>query len=242
MSRTPRSRRPKSSQPDPGEYLRRAPWAAIAAHCFAMVGFKDAGAEVFDYGNSPRRGEAGRLRARLRLPRLRPRLLRPLFCEGKGPFRWVAPRRSGRHRRHRPRRTGGISEEDEAPWAVMRTCKRDRSLIALPARDSPVQYIVKLALAAFNDTPLHCTLIADRALIDPDSVCHRLRLRDWIDVDGSDASSTRSSLNAFPTPPLFSEWGIWMTGAMIAASIHVSCLSLDGGARPVEASLGVPTT
>jgi urocanate hydratase len=63
----------------------------MAAHVEAMVGFQDAGAEVFDYGNSIR-GEAelaGYTRA-FSFPGFVPAYIRPLFCEGKGPFRWAA--------------------------------------------------------------------------------------------------------------------------------------------------------
>jgi urocanate hydratase len=64
---------------------------AMAAHVEAMVGFMDKGAEVFDYGNSIR-GEAqlaGYTRA-FDFPGFVPAYIRPLFCEGKGPFRWAA--------------------------------------------------------------------------------------------------------------------------------------------------------
>ena len=64
---------------------------SMAVHVEAMVGFLDAGAEVFDYGNSIR-GEAqaaGYARA-FDFPGFVPAYIRPLFCEGKGPFRWVA--------------------------------------------------------------------------------------------------------------------------------------------------------
>jgi urocanate hydratase len=75
---------------DPDEYLRRAR-AAIAAHCAAMVGFLDAGAEVFDYGNSLRaEARLGGFERAFAYPGFVPAYIRPLFCEGKGPFRWVA--------------------------------------------------------------------------------------------------------------------------------------------------------
>ena len=63
----------------------------MAAHCAAMVGFLDAGAEVFDYGNNLRTEArtAGFERA-FAYPGFVPAYIRPLFCEGKGPFRWVA--------------------------------------------------------------------------------------------------------------------------------------------------------
>jgi urocanate hydratase len=74
----------------PEEFTERAQ-ASMAKHVEAMVGFMDAGAEVFDYGNSirdeARKGGYGRSFA---FPGFIPAYIRPLFCEGKGPFRWVA--------------------------------------------------------------------------------------------------------------------------------------------------------
>src|SRR6266480_4533 len=75
---------------DPDEYVRRAR-ASIAAHCFAMVAYKDAGAEVFDYGNSLRaEAKLGGFERAFDYPGFVPAYIRPLFCRGKGPFRWVA--------------------------------------------------------------------------------------------------------------------------------------------------------
>jgi urocanate hydratase len=74
----------------PEEFTDRAR-ASMARHVEAMVGFLDAGAEVFDYGNSIR-GEAqlGGFDRAFAFPGFVPAYIRPLFCEGKGPFRWVA--------------------------------------------------------------------------------------------------------------------------------------------------------
>jgi urocanate hydratase len=75
---------------DPTAYVKRAR-ASMARHCEAMVGFQRAGAEVFDYGNNLR-GEAreGGFADAFSYPGFVPAYLRPMFCEGKGPFRWVA--------------------------------------------------------------------------------------------------------------------------------------------------------
>ncbi|WP_374928640.1 urocanate hydratase [Kytococcus sedentarius] len=75
---------------DPAEFTRRAQ-ECMAAHVKAMVEFQDAGAEVFDYGNSIRdeARKAGYDRA-FEFPGFVPAYIRPLFCEGLGPFRWVA--------------------------------------------------------------------------------------------------------------------------------------------------------
>ncbi len=78
------------AEKDPQEFTVRAR-ESMAAHVEAMVGFLDKGAQVFDYGNSIR-GEAqlaGYARA-FDFPGFVPAYIRPLFCEGKGPFRWAA--------------------------------------------------------------------------------------------------------------------------------------------------------
>jgi urocanate hydratase len=74
----------------PREYVDRAGASAVR-HCEAMVGFQQAGAEVFDYGNNLRglAREYG-YNAAFSYPGFVPAYIRPLFCQGKGPFRWVA--------------------------------------------------------------------------------------------------------------------------------------------------------
>jgi urocanate hydratase len=78
------------AQADPIDFTKRAQ-ASMAKHVEAMVGFMDKGVVVFDYGNSirdeARQGGFGRAFA---FPGFVPAYIRPLFCEGKGPFRWVA--------------------------------------------------------------------------------------------------------------------------------------------------------
>jgi urocanate hydratase len=75
---------------DPERYIDEAR-RSMARHCAAMVGFGDRGSEVFDYGNSLR-GEAqlGGFGRAYGYPGFVPAYIRPLFCEGKGPFRWAA--------------------------------------------------------------------------------------------------------------------------------------------------------
>jgi len=75
---------------DPDEYIRRSR-AAIAAHCAAMVGYLDRGSEVFDYGNSLRaEARLGGFERAFAYPGFVPAYIRPQFCVGRGPFRWVA--------------------------------------------------------------------------------------------------------------------------------------------------------
>jgi urocanate hydratase len=75
---------------NPDELVRRAR-LSMAAHCAAMVAYADKGAEVFDYGNSLRtEAKLGGFERAFDYPGFLPAYIRPLFCEGKGPFRWVA--------------------------------------------------------------------------------------------------------------------------------------------------------
>jgi urocanate hydratase len=75
---------------DAAELTRQAQ-ASMATHVQAMVEFQDRGAEVFDYGNSIRdEARKGGYARAFEFPGFVPAYIRPLFCEGKGPFRWVA--------------------------------------------------------------------------------------------------------------------------------------------------------
>ncbi len=75
---------------DPAEYTRRS-HATMAVHVRAMLAMKRAGSHVFDYGNNLRAGavEGGEANA-FDFPGFVPAYIRPQFCEGRGPFRWVA--------------------------------------------------------------------------------------------------------------------------------------------------------
>ena len=75
---------------EPGGFTDRAR-ESMARHVEAMVGFQDAGAEVFDYGNSIRaEAQLGGYERAFDFPGFVPAYIRPLFCEGRGPFRWAA--------------------------------------------------------------------------------------------------------------------------------------------------------
>jgi urocanate hydratase len=79
-----------AAERDPDGFTKDAQ-ASMAAHVRAMVEFQDAGAEVFDYGNSIRdEARKGGYDRAFEFPGFVPAYIRPLFCEGKGPFRWAA--------------------------------------------------------------------------------------------------------------------------------------------------------
>jgi urocanate hydratase len=75
---------------DPKGYIQRA-YESMVKHCDAMIKFQQAGSVVFDYGNNLRgQAETGGLKTAFAFPGFVPAYIRPLFCEGRGPFRWAA--------------------------------------------------------------------------------------------------------------------------------------------------------
>jgi len=75
---------------NPKKYIKMS-FESIYNHCQAMIGFKNKGSIVFDYGNNIRgQAEKAGLNNAFDFPGFVPEYIRPLFCEGKGPFRWVA--------------------------------------------------------------------------------------------------------------------------------------------------------
>src|SRR4029077_1538484 len=80
----------KLRERDPDDYMQRSR-TSMALHVEGMVAFSDKGAEVFDYGNGIRaEAEAEGFKRAFAYPGFVPAYIRPLFCEGKGPFRWAA--------------------------------------------------------------------------------------------------------------------------------------------------------
>jgi urocanate hydratase len=75
---------------DPADYVERS-MASMAEHVRAMLALQSAGAVTFDYGNNIRaQAETAGVAGAFDIPGFVPAFIRPLFCEGKGPFRWVA--------------------------------------------------------------------------------------------------------------------------------------------------------
>jgi urocanate hydratase len=77
-------------QSDPESYIKKS-YASMARHCRAIIEMKKRGAVAFDYGNNLRaQAEKAGVKNAFDYPGFVPAYIRPLFCEGKGPFRWVA--------------------------------------------------------------------------------------------------------------------------------------------------------
>ncbi|WP_114149498.1 urocanate hydratase [Glycomyces xiaoerkulensis] len=219
----------------PDEYTERAR-ASMAGHVEAMVGFADAGAEVFDYGNSIR-GEAlaGGCRRAFDFPGFVPAYIRPLFCEGKGPFRWAAL--SGE--------AADIAATDEAIldlFADNRTLTRWIELArervefqGLPARICWLgQGERDRAGARFNDMVADGTLKAPIAIgrdhLDCGSVASPYRETEGM-RDGSDAIADWPLLNALVNTASGASWvSIHQGGGVgMGRSIHAGQVTVADG-------------
>jgi urocanate hydratase len=185
---------------DPVEYMRRST-AAMAQHVEAMLAFRQRGAEVFDYGNNLRQRayDAGVANA-FDYPGFVPAYIRPLFCEGKGPFRWVALSGDPEDIYRTDEAIMALFPEDAhlARWLTM--AKERIHFQGLPARICWLGYgeRVKAGLK-FNEMvasgELKAPIVIGRDHLDAGSVASPNRETEGM-RDGSDAISDWPILNA----------------------------------------------
>jgi urocanate hydratase len=220
---------------DPEEYIDRSR-RAMAAHCAAMVGFKDAGAEVFDYGNSLRaEAKLGGFERAFDYPGFVPAYVRPLFCEGKGPFRWVAL--SG-DPADIARTDQAVLEEfpDDEPLARWIAAAGERiAFQGLPARICWLGYGERARLGLrFNrmvaSGELKAPIVIGRDHLDSGSVASPYRETESM-ADGSDAIADWPLLNALVNTAAGATWiSIHHGGGVgIGRSIHAGMVCLADG-------------
>jgi urocanate hydratase len=225
----------------PEEYAERA-HESMARHCAAMVGFLDRGAEVFDYGNGLRAGaRLGGFDRAFDYPGFVLAYIRPLFCEGKGPFRWAAL--SGD--------PGDIAATDEAAldefpdddslvrW--IRLAREKVSFQGLPARICWLGAGERARMGLrmnemVRDGTLAAPIVIGRDHLDTGSVASPYRETEGM-PDGSDAIADWPILNALVNT---SSGASWVSvhhggGTGIGRSIHAGqvCVA-DGSALAAE--------
>jgi urocanate hydratase len=220
---------------DPGEYTRRAR-GSMAVHCAALVGFLDAGAEVFDYGNNLRtEALAGGFERAFAYPGFLPAYIRPLFCEGKGPFRWVAL--SGDPADIAATDAAVLEEfpDDDglARWIAL---ARERvAFQGLPARICWLGYGERARLGArFNEMvrrgDVQAPIVIGRDHLDSGSVASPYRETEAM-ADGSDAIADWPLLNALVNTASGATWvSIHHGGGVgIGRSIHAGMVCVADG-------------
>jgi urocanate hydratase len=220
---------------DPDEYVRRSR-DAMAAHCAAMVGFLDAGAEVFDYGNNLRTEArtAGYDRA-FAYPGFLPAYIRPLFCEGKGPFRWVALSGDPADIAATDRAVLDELPGDEGLTRWLRLAAERVAFQGLPARTCWLGYGERARIGLrFNEMvrtgELQAPVVIGRDHLDSGSVASPYRETEAM-ADGSDAIADWPLLNALVNTASGATWvSIHDGGGVgIGRSIHAGMVCVADG-------------
>ena len=219
----------------PEEFTDRAR-QSMAKQVEAMVGFMDEGAEVFDYGNSIR-GEAlagGYARA-FEFPGFVPAYIRPLFCEGKGPFRWVALSGDPADIARTDRAVLELFPDNEPLHRWITKAQDKVAFQGLPARICWLGYGERdLAGLAFNDLvargEVSAPIVIGRDHLDSGSVASPYRETESM-LDGSDAIADWPLLNALVNTASGASWvSIHHGGGVgIGRSIHAGQVCVADG-------------
>ncbi|WP_309247551.1 urocanate hydratase [Nocardia terpenica] len=219
----------------PDEFTRRAR-ESMAEHVAAMVGFQDRGAEVFDYGNSIR-GEAqlGGYERAFDFPGFVPAYIRPLFCEGKGPFRWAALSGDPADIAATDRAILDLFPENESLARWIRLAGERVAFQGLPARICWLGYGERhRAGLRFNEMvasgELSAPIVIGRDHLDCGSVASPYRETEAM-ADGSDAIADWPLLNALVNTASGATWvSIHHGGGVgIGRSIHAGQVTVADG-------------
>ncbi|GAB3818146.1 urocanate hydratase [Kribbella italica] len=222
-------------QKDPAGFTERAQ-ASMAQHVAAMVGFQDAGAEVFDYGNSIRdeARKAGFGRA-FDFPGFVPAYIRPLFCEGKGPFRWAALSGNPRDIARTDQAILELFPDNEHLTRWIKMAQERVAFQGLPARICWLgQGERDKAGLRFNEMvasgELEAPIVIGRDHLDTGSVASPYRETEGM-LDGSDAIADWPLLNALVNTASGASWvSIHHGGGVgMGRSIHAGQVSVADG-------------
>jgi urocanate hydratase len=219
----------------PEEFTDRAR-ASMARHVEAMVGFLDAGAEVFDYGNSIRdEARQGGFARAFAFPGFVPAYIRPLFCAGKGPFRWAALSGDPADIATTDRAVLDLFPDDDHLQRWIRAAQDKVAFQGLPARICWLGYGDRdVAALRFNELvasgEITAPIVIGRDHLDSGSVASPYRETEAM-ADGSDAIADWPLLNALVNTASGATWvSIHHGGGVgIGRSIHAGQVSVADG-------------
>ena len=228
---------------DPVEYVSRAR-QSMARHVEAMVGYLDRGAEVFDYGNSLRaEAELGGFHRAFDYPGFVPAYIRPLFAEGKGPFRWAALSGDPADIAATDRAVVEEFPEDEHLIRWIRAAGERVAFQGLPARICWLGYGERdRAGLHFNRLvktgEIKAPIVIGRDHLDSGSVASPYRETEAM-ADGSDAIADWPILNALLNA---SSGAAWVSvhhggGVGIGRSIHAGMVAVADGSQEADRKL-----
>ena len=228
---------------DPVGFTKKAQ-SAMAAHVEAMVGFQDAGAEVFDYGNSIRdEARKGGFTRAFEFPGFVPAYIRPLFCEGLGPFRWVALSGDPEDIKVTDQALKELFPENEHLHRWLDAAEEHVEFEGLPARICWLGYGERhKAGLLFNqlvaEGKVSAPIVIGRDHLDSGSVASPYRETEAM-KDGSDAVADWPLLNALTAASSGASWvSIHHGGGVgMGRSIHAGQVSLADGSELAAAKL-----
>jgi urocanate hydratase len=223
------------AEAEPEEFTDRAR-ASMAEHVQAMVEFQDGGAEVFDYGNSIRdEARQGGYERAFEFPGFVPAYIRPLFCEGRGPFRWAALSGDPKDIAATDRAVMDLFPDNDRLQKWMRGAQERIAFQGLPARICWLGYGERdKAGLAFNDLVargvVSAPIVIGRDHLDCGSVASPYRETESM-ADGSDAIADWPLLNALINTASGASWvSIHHGGGVgIGRSIHAGQVSVADG-------------
>ncbi|MDN5812810.1 MAG: urocanate hydratase [Arthrobacter sp.] len=231
------------AQADPIGFTKKAQ-ESMAVHVEAMVGFQDAGAEVFDYGNSIRdEARQGGFARAFAFPGFVPAYIRPLFCEGLGPFRWVALSGDPEDIRVTDQALKELFPDNAHLHRWLDAAAEHVEFEGLPARICWLGYGDRAkAGLLFNqlvaDGKVSAPIVIGRDHLDAGSVASPYRETEAM-ADGSDAIADWPLLNALTAA---SSGATWVSihhggGVGIGRSIHAGQVSVADGTELAAAKL-----
>jgi urocanate hydratase len=220
---------------DPEGFTKDAQ-ASMAAHVRAMVEFQDAGAEVFDYGNSIRdEARKGGYDRAFEFPGFVPAYIRPLFCEGKGPFRWAALSGDPEDIRKTDEAILALFPENKRLHKWIRMAQERVHFQGLPARICWLGYGERhLAGLKFNEMvangELSAPIVIGRDHLDCGSVASPYRETEAM-KDGSDAIADWAILNALVNTASGATWVSFHHGGGVGMgrSLHAGQVTVADG-------------
>jgi urocanate hydratase len=222
---------------DAAEYVRRST-ASMVVHVNAMLALQKAGAVAFDYGNNIRRFafDAGCADAFL-IPGFVPEYIRPLFCEGAGPFRWVALSGDPKDINRTDELALELFPENEILTKWLRLARGRFAFQGLPARICWLGYGDRAKMGeAMNDLVRKGELSAPVAIgrdhLDTGSVASPYRETEKM-LDGSDAVADWPILNALLNTASGASWVSFHHGGGVGMgySLHAGQVTVADGSE-----------
>ena len=195
---------------DPDKYIKES-YRAMAEHCQGMLDLKEKGAIVFDYGNNLR-GQAKKagVENAFDFPGFVPAYIRDLFCEGKGPFRWVALSGDPEDIYKTDEKLLDMFPEDETLSRWIKLAKEQVQFQGLPSRICWLDYTQRSKFGvALNQMvasgELSAPIVIGRDHLDCGSVASPYRETEAM-KDGSDAVADWPLLNALTSTASGATW------------------------------------